>query len=1247
MSDTIPTANATPPLDLAQRVDRVCSRFEAAWKAARGGSPPPIIEEFLADTSDPERSALLSELILLDVHYRRRRGEDCQAHDYTDRFPGLDLTWLAEVVTTVPAAGLTESSRSWSNQTFGDYELMEEIARGGMGVVYRARQRSLNRLVALKMILSGRLASAGEVQRFRTEAENAANLDHPHIVPIHEVGEHQGYCYYSMKLIEGGSLAGWMAECRAPMASVSRSDQADMARLVAVVARAVHHAHQRGLLHRDLKPANILLSFSRDAQRSAEANAKRQAEQLPEGVPLVADFGLAKRVQGGASLTDSGGIVGTPLYMAPEQALGTRALTTAADVYSLGAILYELLTGQPPFRGATPLETVQMHIDCEPESIRARQPGVAVDLETICLKCLHKDPARRYASALALAEDLEHFLAGEPIQARPVGRVERVWRWCRRKPAVAAFVLVLALLLGGTVAAGFWYVQDRADQAGQRLQKAARLESAVDAALGEAVALEKQAHAARANAAQWQALLSAALSAVARAELLLQAEEGSALADLQVRVGQLRAGLDAEEKDRRMVARLDEIILEYIGLDTQQSQLSWRAVLPEFGKEFERYGLSIGQTPPEKAAALIASRPDLAAGRLVAALDRWTWVLGFDPGLKKDQQWLRAVLAAADADPWRNQVRAATRKGDRRVLEALARKVDVARQPPQSLILLGYALAGVEARAAQIDLLRRAQGRYPGDFWINFALAEAYREGTSPNWSQAVRYCTAAVALSPRSAGAHVNLAFALLRQGDLPGAVAASRSAIALAPGYSTAHTNLGVALSDLGRLDEAVAALQKAVALDPSLAKAHTNLGAALTRLGRLDEALAAHEKAISLDPKDALAHTNLGVALGRKGRLDEAIAACQKAIALDPRSNLAHYNLGVDLYRARRLDEAIAALQKASTLDPSRADTHTNLGVALIENGRYDEAIAALQKAVTLDPKLAQAHTNLGNALVARDRLDEAIAAHQKALALDPKRASAHNNLANALLARGRPAEAIVACEKAIALAPNYAEAHLNLGLALLKQGELARALVAMKRSHELGSKIKGWRYPSGPSVRACERMLALESKLPALLSGKTEPASAVERVEYARLCSYKRLHAACARLYQQAFTAQPRFAANPRTFHRFEAACAAALTGAGLASDGGELDEAERGRWWQQALDWLQADIDLLRQRLENGKGQECLMVLRGWFPLATQHRFRDPKWAAKLPYVKRRAWDHLWADIDDLWKQANAGGGQAR
>jgi WD40 repeat protein/tRNA A-37 threonylcarbamoyl transferase component Bud32 len=424
---------------LVRQLDEACNRFEAGW---REGSRP-VLADGLAGAGAELYPVLLTELVLLDAYYRRQAGEQPTARDYQRQFPTLDPSWLAQALSEAANDALaTAAARPCPApvvpQAFGDYEVLGEIARGGMGVVYRARQVSLGRLVALKMINSAQLASAIELARFRAEAQAAAGLDHAHIVPVYEVGAHAGQPYFSMKLIEGGTLADALRHGDVPNVHTA-------ARLVATVARAVHYAHQRGILHRDLKPANILLSMNRAPPGGADA-VLAGSVRLTECVPHVSDFGLAKQLQGDSALTQAGILLGTPCYVAPEQAAGS-AVTTAADTYSLGAILFELLTGRPPFRGATPTETVRQVLEQAPTRPRALRPELPVDVQVICLKCLEKDPTQRYASAEAVADDLERFLRGEPIQARPAGPAERLRRWARRNPPLAILSAIVALLL--------------------------------------------------------------------------------------------------------------------------------------------------------------------------------------------------------------------------------------------------------------------------------------------------------------------------------------------------------------------------------------------------------------------------------------------------------------------------------------------------------------------------------------------------------------------------------------------------------------------------------------------------------------------------------------------------------------------------------------------------------------------------------------------------------------------------------
>ena len=323
----------------------------------------------------------------------------------------------------VPAQGAPPAA------LFGDYELLGEIGRGGMGVVRHARQVSLNRMVALKMICSGGLATPAEVRRFRAEAEAAARLDHPNIVPIYDIGEQDGQHYFTMKLVEGGSLSEAIGGRPMPPRRA--------ARLLARIARAVHFAHQHGILHRDLKPTNILL----DSQDE----------------PHLTDFGLAKFTERDSDLTRSAEVMGSASYMSPEQAAGqARQVTTATDVYSLGAVLYEALTGSPPFRGSSFVETLRQVAEAEPGSLRLLNPAIDRDLETLCRKCLEKDPRRRYASAELLALDLERWMAGETILARPCPPWDRTLKWVRRKPAVAALAALIPVVALAGLAGVLW-----------------------------------------------------------------------------------------------------------------------------------------------------------------------------------------------------------------------------------------------------------------------------------------------------------------------------------------------------------------------------------------------------------------------------------------------------------------------------------------------------------------------------------------------------------------------------------------------------------------------------------------------------------------------------------------------------------------------------------------------------------------------------------------------------------------------
>jgi hypothetical protein len=446
VSETLePASSGESPLN---RIDRLCDQFEKAWKQAFAGGPRPSLEQCLAEEQGPERLNLLRELVALELFYRRRLGETPQATEYRTRFPELDPAWLdRELAAAAPRPGETQDSYAtlppgvppaaltvWP--AVPGYEIEAELGRGGMGVVYRARQTALSRTVALKMILAGSHAGPEELARFRVEAEAIARLQHPNIVQIYEVGEHEGKPFFSLESCPGGSLDKKLAGTPLPAA--------EAARLVATLAGAMQAAHERHIVHRDLKPANVLLG----------------ADEAPK----ITDFGLAKKLDT-AGQTGTGAILGTPSYMAPEQAAGNKDVGPLADVYALGAILYECLTGRPPFKAATAIDTLLQVMETDPVAPRLLNPAAGRDLETICLKCLAKDSAKRYASAGELADDLGRYLRDEPIRARRPGLGERAGRWVRKNKRSVVQVSVVALLatvlMLGTLFGGRAYVASR------------------------------------------------------------------------------------------------------------------------------------------------------------------------------------------------------------------------------------------------------------------------------------------------------------------------------------------------------------------------------------------------------------------------------------------------------------------------------------------------------------------------------------------------------------------------------------------------------------------------------------------------------------------------------------------------------------------------------------------------------------------------------------------------------------------
>ncbi len=1062
------------------------------------------------------------------------------------------------------------------------YGLESVLGRGGMGVVYKALHLRLGRHVALKMLLAGEFAAAEQLARFAREAEVVAGLCHPNIVKVFDVGDHDGRPWFTMELIEGGSLAQRLAGGPQPARAA--------ASMVVTLAEAMEAAHAGGVVHRDLKPANILMAA--------------------DGTLKISDFGLARRLHGGGSeLTLSGATLGTPSYMAPEQALGKeRLIGPAVDVYALGALLYELLTGRPPFRGETAAETERMVIHDDPVRPSHLNAKVPRDLETILLKCLQKDPARRYGTAAALADDLHRFLRDEPITARPVGASERALKWMRRRPAQASAVAGAALLAAVVLSALLWLSMQRASTeraASDDLNDMARREQAGDW-VGAATALER-----------------------VRTRL---GDGGSAA---------LRARVADGQRDLELVAQLDDIRLRRAAVRDGRFDPGTNRKLADASYEaaFREGGWGVVGDDPQATGARIAMSGIRDA--LVAALDDWAVCL---PRRDDEERldWLLDVARFADPDPtgWRNRVRDRSTWKDAAALSELARTALEAGSSLPCLVALAEHLN--QADGDGTALLKRLQQEHPGDFWANLTLGDALRERHP---GEAIRYYQAALSIRPDAAVASNNLGIALALDGQPEEAVTQFRKALRLDPAFAHAQFNLGNGLAEAGRRSEAIDAYRRGIELEPKAAELHANLAKALGEDGRVDEALREARLAVSLDDGHAKAHLGLGYLLMVVGLPREAVAEDRRAIELDDTLPEAHVNLGYALIALGQLDEAIDECSRGVELDPKCAEAYSGLGNALRAKGQVDEAIEQGRIAVQLEPENARYHNGLANSLAMAGRYDESIAHFTESTRLSPGVATTHANLGNMLGLMGQLDEAIVQFQEALRLDPELAQANGSLGQALLNSGRLEEARPALARGLELCPEGTPMRAECVRQLSSCDALLALQQRMPAFLDGSEAPADAAEGVLLATWCRLKQRYALAARFGAQVMASWPETAADERTGLRYLSACAAVQAAAGKGSDAADLTAAERTQLRGEALEWLTDELVSCTEKLESGAAGSGRVVQRSvgrWLSDQSVAAVRDETALASFPPDEKAAWQALWNDVAALARRAQAG-----
>jgi serine/threonine protein kinase/Flp pilus assembly protein TadD len=1144
----------------------------------------------------------------------------------------------------------------------GDFRILREVGRGGMGVVYEAEQISLRRRVALKVLPFAATMDARQLQRFHNEAQAAACLHHTNIVPVFSVGCERGVHFYAMQYIDGHPLSELIRQMRqhekkAPTVAKGEPTVVDptpadaaastplpaaeitpltaegrrgrdyfrkVAELGVQAAEALDHAHQLGIVHRDIKPANLLLDG--------------------RGNVWVTDFGLAHMQHGEASLTLSGQAVGTPRYMSPEQASAKRVpIDHRTDVYSLGVTLYELLTLRPAFASEDRQELLREIALEDPTRPRRFERAIPAELEIIILKAMEKRPQDRYATAQELADDLERWLRTEPIHARCPSLLQRSAKWGRRhKPAVAASVVVLlmALLLAAYVG---WMRHDQA------LRRAAS-EQVIQATLEESRDWQQQRR------------LPEAFSTARRADGLLAGADVNESLRQQVR---------ARLADLELLERLENVRLETMP-QPKEGSFDYAGADDRYGQILRDTEMGVEGFPAEEAAERIG-RTTVTA-ELAAVLDHWAWVRQNSRGAD-DLSWKHFLRVArlADPDAWRTRLREARERRDFQALRALATSEEVWDLSPGSLYILGNALReDMRFRPQQEVFLREAQRRYPNDFWLNFQLYDFFSDMQPAQWEEAFHFAGVIVALQPRNASTHANLGFALgnkgrldeaiaeyreairlkydfatahnnlahalCNKGQLDDAIAECRAAIRIKKDFAPAHNNLGVALYGKGLLDEPIAEWREAVRIKKDYAMAHNNLGAGLRAKGQLDEAIAEWREAIRLKKELPEAHSNLGLALRHKGQLDEAIAECREAIRIKKDNAEAHDNLGAALHDKGQLDEAIAESREAIRIKKDYFKFHYNLGNSLHDKGQLDEAIAEYREAIRLNKDYAKPHTALALALRAKGQLDEAIAEYREAIRLNKDDAIPHVNLGNALYDKGQLDEAIAEYREAIRLNKDLTEAHCTLGLALVQKGQFQEAVEELRLGHKLGSRNPRWPYPSAQWVRNAERMAALDSKLSAVLEGKEKPADVAERLDFAQICQrHRNRHAAAVRFYSEAFDLQENLTGDRQSLHRYNAACSAALAGCGAGKDA-PSEDTERADLRRRALEWLRDDLKAegeLLKKSELIQADAARKRLEHWLADPAFNGMRGPDALAKLPETEREGWRHLWADVAQM------------